>query len=330
MDALSDLLRSMRLTGAVFLESRLPSQWRYVTPSADMIREQLIPGERVIAFHLVVEGSCAAWLPGEAPFELRAGELVLFPHGDSHHLASSISEIENFKPTQVRCESLRSISARREADDERANTGLGTTRMICGYIACGGYNSLSVLADLPQVLRVQGDSQLTAWLESSMKFCLVECNSEQPGSSLVVEKVAELMLVQAIRHHINSRESACGSSRFVSIKDRYVRKAVTLIHGDPAHAWNVAELSRLVGLSRSALAGRFVTHFGEPPMQYVARRRISLAADALLSTNHGLVQIASNVGYESEAAFNRAFKREYGLPPAAWRKQAASQSQLKH
>jgi len=330
VDALSDLLRTMRLTGAVFLESRMPNQWCYLTPSAQTIREQLIPGERIVAFHLVVEGSCVAWLPGEEAVELRAGQLVLFPHGQSHVLASSISEIEKQQPIQVRCESLRSIAERNASAEDNSDDADGATRMICGYIACGGYNSLPLLAELPPLIQLQGGSQLTGWLKASMKYCLQESSSAQPGSSLVIEKVAELMLMQAIRQHIGTKTPPCDKPRFVVVKDRFIRKAVTLIQNDPSHAWSISELSSKVGLSRSALAGRFISHFGEPPMQYVARRRIALAADALMSTNDGVVQIASNVGYDSEAAFNRAFKKEYGLPPAAWRKQACSRPQVKH
>jgi AraC-like DNA-binding protein len=324
------MLRTIRLTGAVFLESEMPVQWCYLTPSAQTIREQLIPGESVVAFHLVVEGSCVAWLPGSEPIELEAGELVLFPQGDRHILASSLSTVDSLRPTEVRCESLRSISRRGGKSETPSEGSLCRTKMICGYIACGGYSSMPLLEEMPRIFHVKGNEQLSAWLRASMKFCLLECDSDQAGSSLTVEKVAELMLIQAIRQHMTVCTLTTDQPRFVTVKDRFVRKALTLIHGNPSRPWTVTDLSRSVGLSRSALAGRFVLNLGEPPMQYVSRWRISLAADALLSTRDGVVQIAANVGYESEAAFNRAFKREYGLPPATWRKQACSRSPLPH
>lgn len=326
MDLLSDLLRTMRLSGAVFLESAMSTRWCYLTPTPESLREELVPGERVMAFHLLAEGSCIVWLPGQAPMELKAGELVLFPQGNQHILASSLDAIDSLRPKEVRCDAIRSMA--RQGQRERCHfpsVGSTSTTLICGYMACGGYDSIPVLADLPPILRLTGNQELSAWMRASMKYCLLECGSEQPGAALVVEKIAELMLLQALRQHLSEAVSKTAESCFTSARDKYLRKAVLLIHADPAREWTVEELSRRVGLSRSALAMRFVQHLGEPPMQHLARWRITLAADALKSTCDPVMQIAGRVGYQSEAAFNRAFKRLYGIPPAKWRKEVAQQ-----
>lgn len=321
MDVLADILRSMRLTGSVFLESELRSQWCYVSPAPQAIMDFLSPrSEILMAFHLVTEGQCLAWMRDGGEVELSAGDMIFFPQGDSHFLARSGQENERLRPIEVKCENLRSgidvqrYGVKKEQFDRAA-------KVVCGFVAFeGGQGLSSLLTGMPKFLRIPRGDPVAEWLRVSMTTCLAESACVAVGSSIVVQRISELMLVEAMRYYVKEAERIKGSILLVS-NDRFVQRALSLMHQNPAAPWTVEQIAKAVGLSRSALAGRFVASIGEPPMQYLGRWRISLAANALLATEDCLAQIAAKVGYESETSFNRAFKREFGVPPAAWRRQ---------
>ncbi|HKU24121.1 MAG TPA: AraC family transcriptional regulator [Candidatus Sulfotelmatobacter sp.] len=328
MDVLADILRSMRLTGSVFLESELRSQWCYVSPPPQAIMDFLSPrSEILMAFHLVTEGQCLAWMRDGGEVELSAGDMIFFPQGDSHFLAGSGQDNQRLRSIEVKCENLRSgidvqrYGVKKEMQFDRA------ARVVCGFVAFeGGQGLSSLLTGMPRFLRIPRGDPLAEWLRVSMTTCLAESACVAVGSSIVVQRISELMLVEAMRYYVKEAERIKGSILLFS-NDRFVQRALSLMHQDPAAPWTVEQIAKEVGLSRSALAGRFVASIGEPPMQYLGRWRISLAASALLATEDCLAQIAAKVGYESETSFNRAFKREFGIPPAAWRKQEKPMAQ---
>jgi AraC-like DNA-binding protein len=196
------------------------------------------------------------------------------------------------------------------------------TRIICGYLACDKRLAEPILFGLPRLLKVSmGGGGTAAWVQSSIKFSVAESASARPGSAAVLARLSEVLFAEAIRHYMD--ELPAGNSGWLAgLRDRHVGRALALLHEQPAHRWTVDQLAKKVGLSRSALAERFNELIGSPPMQYLARWRTSLAARALRETKASIVRVAEDVGYESEAAFNRAFKREFGLPPAAWRRKA--------
>jgi AraC-like DNA-binding protein len=154
-----------------------------------------------------------------------------------------------------------------------------------------------------------------------MRYSVAQSKAARPGSAVVLARISEVMFAEAIRHYLDEIPPG-GSGWLAALRDRYVSRTLLLLHEQPAYPWTVEKLARSVGLSRSALGQRFQTLIGTPPMQYLTRWRTSLAATRLRESNVAIVQVAVEVGYESEAAFSRAFKKEFGLPPAAWRRRA--------
>jgi len=321
MDALSEVLGVVRLTGAVFMEMELRAQWSYLTAPARAIADVLMPdADHVIAYHLVTEGACYARLVDGEPVELKAGDLIMFPAGDPHVLVAASPSALHLKPIEITGASLRSLLRYGEVlPFRRGDTGK-TTRMVCGYLACDGRLAEPILQSLPRLLRVSmRDSGTAAWIQSSVRHSMVESLSARPGAAMVRARLSEVLFAEAIRHYMEEGAPA-KSGWLAGLQDRYVSRTLALLHEQPAHPWTVDELARKVGLSRSALNERFNALIGAPPMQYLTRWRMLLAATQLRATKASILRVATEVGYESEAAFNRAFKRELGLPPAAWRK----------
>ena len=325
MDALSEILAAIRLTGAVFLDMELRDQWSYLTAPARKIADVLMPdADHLIPFHLVTEGTCYARLADDAsPVELHAGDVILFPAGDRHVLATASEAALRLKPVDLTGESLNDLLKRGEIAALRNGRSGETTRIVCGFLACDGQLAEPLLRSLPRLLKVSmRDGGTAAWVHSSIQFSVAQSGSSRPGTAVVLARLSEVLFAEAIRHYMN--ELPEGQSGWLAgIRDRYVGRALTLLHERPAHAWTLEELATKAGLSRSALGKRFNELIGAPPMQYLTRWRTSLAATRLRETDAPVLRVAMDVGYESEAAFNRAFKREFGLPPAAWRKQAA-------
>jgi AraC family transcriptional regulator, alkane utilization regulator len=327
MDALSEVLGAVRLTGAVFLELELRAQWSFLTAPARKIADVLMPdADHVIPFHLVTEGSCYARLIDGDAVDLGEGDLILFPAGDRHVLAAANATALRIEPVEITGESLRELLRRGEIAAFRQGSTGETTRIVCGYLACDRRLAEPILLSLPRLLKISlRDGGTAAWVRSSIEFSVAESASSRPGSAAVLARLSEVLFAEAIRHYTDGlpRDE---SGWLAGLRDRHVGRALALLHGQPAHPWTVDQLAKQVGLSRSALGERFNELIGAPPMQYLTRWRTSLAARQLRETRDPILRIATDVGYESEAAFNRAFKREFGLPPAAWRKRAASRA----
>jgi AraC-like DNA-binding protein len=321
MDALSDVLRVVQLTGAVYLNGSFSTPWCIVVPANSPLCSNYLPSsDRVISFHLLTEGSCLASLPDDAGCALQvdAGEVIVVPQGDTHLLGSSIDLApEYMAPLLADQVSLNPGGVMTLA---HGGTGAGT-RMICGFLAAQDIWKNPLLAALPRLFKVGMRGSRASWLESSLRFATEEVGSHRAGSSTVLAKLAELLFVEAVRCHVDTMPSD-GTGWLAGLRDRLVGRVLALMHARPAHPWTVEDLARQVGMSRSALAQRFTDLIGVPPMQYLARWRLQLAAQRLRLSNRPLAVVAEEVGYESEAAFNRAFKREFGMPPATWRRTA--------
>jgi AraC-like DNA-binding protein len=320
MDALSETLRVVRLTGAIFINARFTAPWCYRSPSADSAAPVLEPGaERVVIFHLITEGGCYVDLGDGAPVRLSAGDVVVFPQGHAHLMTS--------KPGLVPAQGapLKEVLARRPR--QLAYGGGGpTTRLVCGYLACDARLARMLLAGLPPLVRVNvRGSNAGIWLEASVRYALAEARSPRPGGAGVLAKLAEVLFIEVLRLYMN--EQVVGRTGWLAgVGDRIVGAALNALHARPAYAWTLEELAREAATSRSVLAERFAQLVGSSPMQYLTQWRMLLAANLLSRSNAPLARIAEDVGYQTDTAFSRAFRREFGAPPAAWRRTQATRA----
>lgn len=315
MDALSETLRVVRLIGAIFINARFTAPWCYLSPTADSAAPHLEPGaERVVIFHLITEGECFVEIPGTEPMHLIAGDAVVFPQGHGHLMTSQ----PGLPPAQGA--RLDQVLARRPRQLSYGGGG-AVTRLVCGYLACDARFARMLLAGLPPVVRVNvRGSNAGMWLEASVRYALAEARSPRPGGAGVLAKLSEVLFIEVLRLHMN--EAGAGRTGWLAgLGDRVVGAALNALHKDPARAWTLEELAREAGTSRSVLAERFHELVGTSPIQYLTQWRMMLAANMLARSNAPLARIAEDVGYRTDTAFSRAFRREYGEPPATWRRQ---------
>ncbi len=318
MDALSETLRVVQLVGAIFINARFSAPWCYQSPRAASAAKLLEPGaERVVIFHLITEGECYVELGGEAPLRLIAGDVVIFPEGDAHRMTSR----PGLPPAQGAA--LADVLMRRPRQLAYGGGG-AITRLVCGYLACDARLARMLLAGLPPVVRVNvRGSNAGAWLEASVRYALAEARSPRPGGAGVLAKLAEVLFIEVLRLYMHE-QGAERTGWLAGVRDRIVGAALHALHQDPARSWTLDELARAAGTSRSVLAERFQHLVGTSPIQYLTQWRMLLASNLLCRSNASLASIAHEVGYQTDTAFSRAFRREFGTPPAAWRRGRAA------
>ncbi len=325
-DALSDLLGSVRLRGAVFYYVSCCGAWSAETSSTKEIAEAVLPGcEHVMEYHMIAKGCGWGAVSGLSPVRLSAGDIVLFPQGDSHILSSA----PNLEPQRREPEWVFAtrngpkpmpVSVHHGVMNPGALMPLEHAEnvLVCGFLGCDLKPFNPLVAALPRILHLPASSAGN-WVRQLIDQAVVESNERRPGSEAVLQRVAEMMFVDAARRYLESLpEDATGW--LAGLRDRHVGQALAVMHERPDRAWTVDDLGREIGLSRSALHQRFVQYLGLPPMQYLANWRIQLGARLLRDSHSTVATIALEVGYDSEAAFSRAFKRLVGMPPATWRK----------
>jgi AraC-like DNA-binding protein len=319
MDALSDVLRVIRLKGGVFLHAEFTEPWCMFSRVAPEDCGSMMQGaDHLVLYHYVIDGRLTVQIPEGKPVEIEAGEVVIFPHNDDHLMGSHLD--------------LPPVPAKQVVRGSpggglwviRHGGGGALTRVVCGFLGCDRLEGNPLADALPPVLRFDTrEGSAAAWIRSSLEFAADEIAERRAGSETVLAKLSELLFVEALRRYVESiSEEQTGW--LAGLKDPFVSRALSLLHGRVAQAWTVDSLGHKVGLSRSALADRFTRLIGEPPMRYLARWRIQVAAHQLRNSDMALARIAEQVGYESEAAFNRAFKRSFGVPPATWRRNASA------
>ena len=321
MDALSDVLKSVRLEGALYVNGDFTAPWCIRGECGLAMNEKLAGAGHVVYFHFLTEGGCKARLAeGGAALEVRAGDLILIPRYERHLLGSDL-QLEPLDANGLQ----RVAVMEGEVMNIRHGGGGRPTRFVCGYLACSRSLARPLLDGLPRLLRIPiGDGAAAGMLRELLRVGLRESADSRPGGDSMLAKISELLFVDAMRRYAESLPPE-GRGWLAGVRDPHVGRALALLHAEPAAPWTVDELARKVALSRSALADRFGALLGEPPMQYLMRWRLALAAQALRSGDEAIRRIAERSGYESEAAFSRAFKREFGVPPATWRKAAAAQ-----
>jgi AraC-like DNA-binding protein len=318
MDVLSDVLRVIRLKGALFLNAEFYEPWCVAAPSGAELARVLSPMHKEMAIcHLVVEGRCWAQVDGGEPVMLEAGDVVALPHGDAHLLGSGMHHGPATASDAVDLK-LPELARVRYGGDG------AMTLVICGWFAFERHLANPVMVELPPIFRTRIRSRPSgAWLEGSIRYAVGEATSGRSGSEAVADKLAEVLFVEALRGYIEALPER-QTGWLAGLRDPLVGRSLALLHERPAYPWTVASLAHAVNASRTVLAERFVALTGIPPMQYLTQWRVSLAAHLLRGGRLSLTRIAEQVGYESEAAFSRAFKRGYGMPPGAWRRAGAA------
>ena len=323
MDALSETLRVVQLVGAIFINARFTAPWCYQSPSADSAATLLEPGaERVIIFHMIMEGECVVEMGNQSPVRLIAGDAVIFPEGDAHRMASEpgLAPASGARLDEVLSRRPRQLSY---------GGGGPTTRLVCGYLACDARLARLLLTGLPSLVRVNvRGSNAGIWLEASVRYALVEARSPRPGGAGVLAKLAEVLFIEVLRLYMNEHSEG-RTGWLAGVGDRIVGAALTCLHKSPAHPWTLEELAREANTSRSVLAERFQNLVGNSPMQYLTQWRMMLAANLLRRSTVPLARVAEEVGYQTDTAFSRAFRREFGLPPVAWRRNQSTLAQAR-
>jgi AraC-like DNA-binding protein len=315
MDALSDVLRAAQLSGGVFLQAEFTAPWCVaVNVTTQFCAPFLGPATHLIPYHYVVEGELHTVVEGASPQRVGSGELILFPRNDGHLLGSDPS----LPP--VRAADIIVPSSGGELASIHHGGGGTATRMICGFLGCDNVQGNPLVATLPaaMILKVE-ETGPAEWVRSTFQYAAQQMATGRPGSATVLAKLSELLFVEAVRRYVEDLP-ADQIGWLAGLRDPMVARTLALLHGDITRAWSVEELGRQTGMSRSALADRFGRLVGMAPMHYLARWRMQMAAQKLRDSNASLAQVAELVGYDSEAAFSRAFKKAFGSAPATWRR----------
>jgi AraC family transcriptional regulator, alkane utilization regulator len=313
LDALSQMLRAVRLTGSVFFTGYFsapfgvisPKRWDETTPLARL--------RHISVFHLVTAGRCTIELTGGLRRDIAAGDILLLPFTDEHRFWNGAPSEFAFAQDLVRPAPIEGMLT--------FNYGGGgeETRLVCGYVESSEFLFAPVFRTLPQMLVEQtGNEKVGALMASTAREIASLAEAATPGSQMILGRMMELLFVEVLRRHV-SRLPAGSTGWLAALNDPILGRALALVHADPARKWTAEDLAREAGSSRTVLAERFKALLGRPPIDYVTSWRIQLAADRLRNSSDSIAGIAADIGYESEAAFNRAFKRVTGLTPGRWR-----------
>jgi AraC-like DNA-binding protein len=318
LDVLSDVLRAVRLTGALYFDVHARQPWVAETPPTSRIGGKVMPGfEHVIAFHIMLDGWCWAQVADEStpPIRLESGDAVLFLRGDPHYMSTERGQRSlpmmdiYYRPTDRPLPFVL---------NELGGQG-DKSRFVCGYLGFDSRPFNPMLGALPSILHVKGSSVGGQLTHDLIRVALKESANPSAGGETILSKLSEVMFLQAIREYIDSLPAE-STGWLAALRDRQIGTALGLMHGRPAEPWTLDSLAREIGLSRSAFADRFAQIMGSSVMHYLSNWRLQLAANLLEQKRLSIAQAAAQVGYESEAAFNRAFKKMAGVPPGAWRR----------
>lgn len=316
MDALSELLRAVRLSGAMFYRAECGAPWSVRSPPSKKLSEYVAtPSNHVIEFHLIVEGRGTVRVKDETrTFE--AGDIVMIPQGDAHVMSNGTAS------QTVDGEPMLPALLRGEIQSSRIGGHGEETRFLCGFLATDARLIQPVLASLPHIVVVNIRSDPSgAWLENMIRHAVEQASRGTPGNDVVLARLAEVLFAEVLRLHL-LRLPPGRSGWLAGAADPPVGRALAALHQRPSQPWTLDDLAKEVGMSRSALTERFSKYLGQGPMAYLTDWRLELAADALRTSTRSVLQIAEEVGYESEAAFNRAFKRRFAEPPGRYRRSA--------
>ena len=316
-DTLSEILSAVRLKGAVFFDVEASAPWVVEAPPSREVAPLIMPqSEHVMEYHVITKGSCWASVIGHdlPPIALQAGDVIAFPQGDPHVL-SSAPGMRGRPPEKKNFEFRDGLPIPVSMDLNGG--GEEQAHFVCGFLGCDPRPFNPLIEALPPILHLRAGSE-NAWLGAFMKFALTEAGDKRLGGSQILSRLGEVMFADLVRRYVESLPE--GSRGWLGgLRDRHVGRALKLLHAEPARGWTLDELAKQSGLSRSSFAERFTEFVGTPPMQYLQHWRLQMAASKLLDGVTSIAVVAAQTGYESEAAFSRAFKRVLGEPPAEWR-----------
>jgi len=324
-DPISDVLDTVRLQGAVFF--LWEPGWPYGIGVADgrSLSRHILPGaECIVSYHIVTKGPCWATVADEPPMSLDTGDTLVLPRGDAYKIAN-IPQYATPEDCEASIEFFKAMSAGDVPHVVRdGGPGPDSSKLICGFLGCnmGPYNPL--LSSLPRMMRVPAPQDGEDPLSSLIGFALTESRQSRGGERCLLMRLSEVMFVEVLRRYLRSGPEI-GSGWLAGLRDPVVGRALALLHGDIAGSWTLHKLAASIGASRSTLAQRFSEVVGLPPMQYLARWRMQVAADRLRDTKAKVYAVANDVGYDSEEAFSRAFKRVVGATPRQWRERRSRQ-----
>lgn len=302
MDIIRDIVNTLRLRGNLYFRTDLSDPWGVFVPAEPNIAR----------FHVVISGSCWMEIEGGDPFLFSEGDLVIVPHGQAHRMMDSV---------ETPCRDLPDVLA------EQRYTGSGilryggtgsTTSLVCGYFSYDADVLHPLIENLPKKIHITGrDNNNFMWLDSAMKFIGMEAETSEFGSVAIIERLSEILFIQVIRAYAKTTAGSVGY--LAALGDPQLSRALEQMHKEPGEKWTIAKLARMAGLSRSSFAEDFRSMMGMPPMEYLTRWRMIIARTRLRETRKPVVEIAEDVGYQSESAFSTAFKRVYGNSPSFFR-----------
>jgi len=312
MDPLSDLLRVVRLDGAFFYPVEAIAPWGVESAAARDLAPRILPNaEHLISYHILIEGRCFAGVLGEEQVELAPGDVIVFPHGDANLMSSAPG-------LRVMPGVSTAAPARYPAAVHIGANGPVGASFVCGFLGCDRLPFNPLLGALPRQLHVRGMSG--AWVDTFARRITEESRLERPGADTVLTRLAELMFIEVLRRYLEGLPQG-QTGWLAGVRDDMVGRVLALLHARPEHPWTLDELAREAASSRSSVAKRFAELVGQPPMQYLTEWRMQVAANLLAQTAAKVSAVGAEVGYDSEAAFSRAFKKATGRAPGAWREQ---------
>lgn len=316
-EVISDVLRAVRLRGALYFDYELAAPWVATAPAGNEVAPILMPGvEHLFEFHVILAGRCWITPRGGAPRHVESGTIIVLPHGDAHTLGS-----EPGARARPRMQAYRRAAASERLPFlvQHGDTPFDT-HLVCGFLGCDLRPFNPLLGALPAMFVIERAVGPDTSLGTLLRVALAESRARRPGAQDMVMRLSELLFSEAVRRYL----AALGDGApgwLGGLRDRAVGAALALLHADPARDWTLETLAAGCAVSRSVLAERFTTLVGLPPMQYLGMWRIQVATGALLGGDAPVAQVAAQVGYESEAAFSRAFRKLTGQPPARWRRE---------